>query len=320
MASRGRKFRNCLQLALMLLASLGASRSAARAAENDLSQPRFWLVRTYGLGDPGQAEADVRRLDIQQLRDSRWSRATVDELAAATAERTTVVYVHGNRGSDELAITRGTRLGAVLAARADSPPLQIVIWSWPSGQVLRGRRDFVFKAERTDTEAWYLAALLRRFEPEAKVSLLGYSYGARVVTGALHWRAGGRFEGRDLPGDLTTSRYRVALLAPAVNVDWVAADGSHGELWAVTDRLLLLYNPCDPALRWYRLLYRQQRTAPLGRHGVADAWLGDGAARVEQWNVSSAIGRTHDENAFLDSPWIADQIGDALLGRSAPAP
>ncbi|MFO0902697.1 MAG: alpha/beta hydrolase [Pirellulales bacterium] len=308
-----------MQCAALLWVGLFAVCSTA-SADSPSPAPRYWLVRTYGLSDPGADATALQHLDIQRLHDSRWIPESLEALASATTERSTIVYVHGNRGSDAEAIAQGTRLGAVLAARPDARPLQIIIWSWPSGQILRGRRDFVFKAERTDTEAWYLAALLRQFAPQTEISLLGYSYGARVVTGALHWRAGGQFDGRALPGGEAGARYRVALLAPAVNVDWLAPEGCHGDLWSATDRMLVLYNPCDPALRWYKFLYRRQRPTPLGLYGIDDAWLGEAAEQMDQWDVSTAIGRTHDENAYFDSPWIADQIGSTLLRPAKSTP
>lgn len=280
------------------------------------SSVRYWLVRTYGLGDPGTQVADVQHLDIQRLAGDRWEISTPEQLAVAASERRTVVYVHGNRSDDASAIARGMTIGAQLSARADAPPLQVLIWSWPSGQVQRGRKDFRAKSERTDTEAWYLGALLRQFSPHAEVSFLGYSYGARVVTGALHWKAGGEFEARTLSagGDAgANSKYRVALLAPAVHWDWIAIDGTHGAALSVTERMLVLYNPCDPALRWYRFVYRCERPDPLGRYGIGDDWLGEASARVDQWNVSPVIGKTHDEDAYLTSSWIFGQIGTTLL-------
>ncbi len=314
-----------LKLPAVLLALVAATFVSGRSSfANDEPTPaatsasetavRLWLVRTYGLGDPGDQVADLQQLDVQRLEADQWRSESARSLVDSASERTTIVYVHGNRGNDGDAIARGKRLGQILAARPEAPPLQVVIWSWPSGRAFRGRFDFVFKAERTDTEAWYLAALLRQFPPRANVGMLGYSYGGRVITGAMHWHAGGTFEGRSLPTTTTAPRpYRVALLAPAVHVNWLASEGTHGEAWQVADRLLLFFNPCDPALRWYKFLYRGQRPTALGHFGISESWLGESATRIEQWDVSPTIGRSHDEDDYLYSPWISDQIGQFLL-------
>jgi len=278
--------------------------------------PQYWLVRTYGLGDPGVAAADLAQLDVQRWEADQWSVSSVTDLAATTADCLTVVYVHGNRGDDASAIEHGRRIGAHLAEQPGGRPFQVLIWSWPSAQTQRGRKDFRAKAERTDTEAWYLGTLLDRFDARAEVALIGYSYGARVITGALHWRAGGEYEGRTLPPrepEQTLARYRVALLAPALHQDWLATAGTHGDALRVTQRMLIFYNPCDPALRWYRFVYRCEKPEALGRWGIADHWLGDGSERVEQWDVSPVIGRTHDEDAYLGSLWITERLGETLL-------
>lgn len=309
---------------------------AAEAPPRPDSLVRHWLVRTYGLGDPGAHVADLQQLDVQSLAGDQWRLSSATELAESTRERTTVIYIHGNRGSDGEAIERGMRIGAILAARDGCPPLQMVIWSWPSAKVQRGRRDFLIKAERADTEAWYLSALLDQLPVGVDVGLIGYSYGARVVTGALHWVSGGEFEGRTLsgldgnslglpadrlleqpPGSLTErhrGRYRVALLAPAIHHDWLATHGCHRDAFQSTDRMLLLFNTCDPALRWYRFAFRCEKPEAVGRWGLPANWIGPWEDRLEQWDVAPVVGKTHDEDAYLGASWITGRIGDTLLG------
>jgi hypothetical protein len=316
-----------------------AEEMAAHSPQPDASPVRHWLVRTHGLGDPGAHVADLQQLDVQLLAGDQWQLSTATQLAESTRERTTVIYIHGNRGSDGEAIERGMRIGATLAARDGCPPLQMVIWSWPSAQVQRGRRDFLIKAERADTEAWYLSALLDQFPVGVDVGLIGYSYGARVVTGAMHWIAGGEFEGRtfaslagpSLPLESNpllvstaaqsperhVGRYRIALLAPAIHQDWLATHGCHREAFRSTARLLLLYNTCDPALRWYRFVYRCEKPEAVGKWGLPSDWLGPWSDRVDQWDVAPVIGKTHDEDAYLGAAWITGQIGDTLLGLPA---
>lgn len=278
-----------------------------------------WRIRTHDLEDPGP-EVRIDSLDIQRSANGDWQVASADALRREAALRTTLIYVHGNRGADALAVARGAELAKQLAARPATDPFQLVIWSWPSAKTFRGRRDFLHKSERTDTEAWYLAGLLRSFPPEAKVSLLGYSYGARVVTGAAHWLAGGRFEDRELPhrgasldDSRKTPRLRVVLAAPAMHWHWLGADSVHNRALDAIDRLTILYNPSDPALRWFKLIYPCERPQALGRVGISAELLGAAAARVEQWNVEPVVGRVHDEELILRSAEIIELVGAALL-------
>ncbi|MFM7072040.1 MAG: alpha/beta hydrolase [Planctomycetota bacterium] len=278
-----------------------------------------WRIRTHDLEDPGP-QVRIDSLDIQRSANGDWQVASADALRREAALRTTLIYVHGNRGADALAVARGAELARQLAARPGTEPFQLVIWSWPSAKTFRGRRDFLHKSERTDTEAWYLAGLLRSFPPEANVSLLGYSYGARVVTGAAHWLAGGRFEDRELPhrgasldDSRKTPRLRAVLAAPAMHWHWLGADSVHNRALDVTDRLTILYNPSDPALRWFKLIYPCERPQALGRVGISAELLGEAAARVEQWNVEPAVGRVHDEELILRSAEIIELVGAALL-------
>jgi hypothetical protein len=278
-----------------------------------------WRIRTHDLEDPGP-EVRIDSLDIQRSANGDWQVASADALRREAAQRTTLFYVHGNRGADALAVARGAELARQLAARPRTEPFQLVIWSWPSAKTFRGRRDFLHKSERTDTEAWYLAGFLQSFPPEAKVSLLGYSYGARVVTGAAHWLAGGRFEDRELPhrgasldDSRITPRLRVVLAAPAMHWHWLGADSVHNRALDTIDRLTILYNPSDPALRWFKLIYPCERPQALGRVGISAELLGAAAARVEQWNVEPAVGRVHDEELILRSAEIIELVGAALL-------
>jgi hypothetical protein len=300
----------------------------------------IWRIRTHALDDPGpRVRTDL--LDIQRAEDGEWRAASADELRRAAGLRHTLIYVHGNRGADALAVARGTELARRLAARPGADPFQLVIWSWPSAKIFRGRRDFLHKSERTDTEAWYLAGLLQTFPAEARVSIVGYSYGARVVTGAAHWLAGGRFEDRELPQrDARSSalwkppqaaaqspaqgpapqsllesppRLRVVLAAPAMHWHWLGENSVQDRALEAIDRLTILYNPSDPALRWFKLVYPCERPQALGRVGIDDQRLGAAAARVEQWNIVSAVGRNHDEELLLRSSAVIDIIGTALM-------
>ena len=73
--------------------------------------------------------------------------------------------------------------------------LRFVIWSWPSDKIKGPLNDIRTKAWRTDTDGYYLGWFLQRMHPQSDIGLIGFSYGARIVSGALHVLAGGELDG-----------------------------------------------------------------------------------------------------------------------------
>lgn len=298
----------------------GGSGSAAdkAAARPDDS---VWMISTRCLGCPcggKQAEPDfrLRRYDGNcGWQDADWS----DWSAAEPPGTTTVVYVHGNRVEAGEAYGRGLAAYRALTRHAaDSQPLRFVVWSWPSDK-LRGprpKRDARVKASRTPCESFYLAQFLTRLSPDTQLGLLGYSFGARIVSGALHLTEGGSLGCFQLPDSNPRPAHsvRVAMLAGAMNHDWWLPGHDHGQAWSAIDRLCLMYNTCDPVLRFYPRLERRSRAQALGYTGFCwPASLGDEAWRLEQTDVCCEIGKTHDEQAYLASAAIMARVSETLL-------
>ena len=127
-----------------------------------------------------------------------WISSSLEEfLAGDDGTRVTVVFIHGNDTDAAEAEARGRELyREMLTSPCPEPPTRLVIWSWPSEQVIRNvRRDAQLKACRTNIEGYYLARFADQLTPRSPLSFGGYSYGARVVTGALHLLGGGVLEG-----------------------------------------------------------------------------------------------------------------------------
>jgi hypothetical protein len=73
------------------------------------------------------------------------------------------------------------------------------------------------------------------------------------------------------------------------------------------DRMLLLNNSCDRALKWYPLIDRCRRPQALGRNGIARCALGAEAQKVVQRDVCCEIGRVHDFQNYLCRPSLMAQ-------------
>ena len=296
----------------------GSDSAADNAARTDDS---IWMISTRHLGCPcgdKQVEPDFHWLRYdwgsgwQETNSSAWEEAEQPGM-------TTVVYVHGNRVAGGEAGQRGlAAYRALLRTAPDSRPIRFVVWSWPSDK-LRGprpKRDARAKAARTPCESFYLACFLSRLDPDTPLSLMGYSFGARIVSGALHLAGGGTLSSLQLPEPWRRPAHsvRVAILAAAMNNDWWRPSHCHGQTWSAVDRLSLQYNSCDPVLRFYPRLDRRQRAQALGYTGFCwAASLGDEAWRLEQRNVCCQIGKTHDELAYFASHTVMARVSDALL-------
>lgn len=281
----------------------------------------IWMVSTRGLdrcGESKPAVQDIRFLRCDPARgceDTTWDAWSAEELPGTV----TLIYVHGNRIESDEVLGRGlTAYRALLSGGQDAAPLRFVIWSWPSSKVPGPcpRRDAQVKAARTDGESYLLASFMSRLNPDTQLRLLGYSFGGRIVSGALHLTGGGtlgRFHSAD-PNPRPVNSIRAVLLAPAMNNYWWLPDSYHGECFSQVDRLLLLYNSCDPLLRFYPRLGNGRRAQALGYTGFCwTSRLGENAERLEQTNVCCRIGKTHDLHAYFASEANMRAMRDILL-------
>jgi hypothetical protein len=229
------------------------------------------------------------------------------------------VYVHGNRIEWSEAFRMGMQAYRSLArSEQDAAPMRFVIWSWPSSQICGPLRDVRVKAARTDPQSVFLAQFLSQLPETERVGLLGFSYGARIICGALHVLGGGRLGGWSLPDreDAGPCGARAVLFAAAANNYWLSPGSHHGRCLTQVDRLYNFYNPCDSVLRIYPRLDRRSRAGALGYTGLRlTRSLGENAERYEQRNVSGYVGRSHDEQRYLCSLSIMRDAATRLLWK-----
>ena len=146
-------------------------------------------------------------------------------------------------------------------------------------------------------ESHYLARWLDRLKPDVPVSLVGHSFGPRVITGALHLLAGGQVAGESLPASTAAAwsggkrnPVRAVLLAAAIDADALATGGSNGLALSLVEQMLITCNRCDWVLRRYP---RLEGCGPQAM-GAVGPCLNDGAEKVEVVDTSGAVGRIHD--------------------------
>ena len=261
-----------------------------------------WVISTRNVHCRSD-ELRPDKLRVSRLDGTQWAAASYSEYAECGKDRQTVVYVHGNRMDARNASNRGLLLYRhILCGDEGRPPIRFVIWSWPSNRLTGLIRDVRQKALRTNIERDYLARFLSQSHGRAPITLVGYSFGARVVTGALQSLAQ---TVEDVPP------IRAALLAAAVDRDWLSQCGHHGLAMRRADSVMLMYNRLDPVLKRYRFLEPNGDPQALGFSGfprdVAHS------APVEQIDVSGIVGRSHFEMRYYGSHTIRHRLRPFLL-------
>ncbi len=293
------------------------------------SADELWLVDCRALTTVRSAAEHID----QRFRTWRFARGQEkwqavperDYLQAVQMVMPTCVWVHGDRVDCDRAFQIGREVYQQLVGeQEDLPPLRFVIWSWPTTHQLRGRplKDARMKAARADAAGYSLGWMLNQFPPASPVSLLGFSFGARVVTGAVHVTAGGQLAGYEIPGqdDRRATGYQVVLIAAAMGNNWLEAGQKYDQAFVRIDRLLLLNNCQDWVLKRYHLLKCGNGCEALGYTGLgAPDSLADHRARISQVNAGPYIGKQHRWGPYIYSAPLMGKMRATLLGQS-PAP
>jgi hypothetical protein len=265
-------------------------------------EDRLWLISTRAITSNVRcADLDQPALDIRRLFcDGRSTRASLEDyLAAVNEQRSVVIYIHGNRMQSQQATVRGLRIYRECTACQQTGPIDWVIWSWPSEQEGILAHDARRKAERTDAQSLYLGWLLSQQEHTSNpTTLIGYSFGGRIASGALHALAGGEVDGRTLHGPPRSGLLiGVGLLAPAIDSHSLTTHGDHHLATQNMHSMVLMYNHRDRVLKRYWLIDRVRGRLALGYSGPTSFGpRADGSALpVRARDCSSSIGPTHDE-------------------------
>lgn len=298
-----------------LLAATSLAPQDARTRTSDTGEAHaadsgFWLVSTRGRRGCEYAPrvewctctSGCRPSSLQALR------ATDDPGTV------TVIYVHGNDTSSAEARRVGFAAYKQLRIPQYGQHVRFIAWSWPSDRV-RGRiaRDARIKAAYAESEGYQLARFLSDLAPSVRVSLVGFSFGARVITAAAHLLAGGSLRGQTLDAPVPQRPLRAVLLAPGLDRDWIVPGDRHGQALAVCERMLVLVNHQDWILRYYPLISDDGCTEALGYAGAPLHRLGEYRERVVQWNVNPYVRRAHNWEMYLYNRSLAGRISQEIM-------
>lgn len=297
---------------LALVAILSHPCGGQSAAGGDTSD--VWEISTRHLGDrPRCIDPLDPGLRVHRYDSGCWMEQSIDRLLDLDG-RLPVVYVHGNFMTYDNARDRVVIINKYFQERA-VVPYRLIMLSWPSEREPHPLQDVRENAISAECQSLYIAWLLEQLGEAPQVGLLGFSLGARSISGGLHLSSGGAIRGlQRSPSDFpqsAKSQYRVAFLAPAVDRTWLMPSGRHHFAMQRTESVLNLYNSTDPVLRRFRLL-------AVGSHAVAAGFGGFvGNSLIEQYDCSFCLGRTHDEQSYFRQCPYFGQVVDHLLWKES---
>ena len=280
--------------------------------QSDLSQ--IFEISTRHLCDRFRSiNFDNPNVEVNKWSGSCWLRSDVEEaMPSGGTGLLTIVYVHGNFMERNNALERVRIVDRYLRAQTDRP-YRLLMLSWPSQREAKPLREVRLNAESAECQSLYFAWMLRRIRNEPQVSLLGFSFGARAVTGGLHLDAGGVIPGYACspePNMGPSLNYRLGLVAPAIDRNWIERNGRHQLALTHIESMVNLYNSRDPILRRFRFMDRSSRPIAAGFSGFSGfsgiAGLTDprattpltGQSRIRQYDCGSVIGTTHAEKSY----------------------
>jgi hypothetical protein len=239
--------------------------------------------------------------------DGSWAPSSIAEFVAADDPATpTSFVVHGNQVDSSLAVAQGLRVYRQLVVGIpEAQRVRFVIWSWPSERIHGIVKDVRLKAARTTTDSKYLAWTLQQLNPHTPIRLVGFSFGARIATGALHLLGGGELNGFSLPPETAPQlrSVRVVLVAAALRNSWLAEGNYHGRTLDVVESMLLINNSCDAALKRYHVAEACRDAEALGYTGPAGRL--PHANKIQQVDACCDLGKSHNWELYIASPRYA---------------
>lgn len=270
----------------------------------------IWLVSTRNLGCPDCEASPIPQVWRYDCEAHRWNNSSLDALLAAQQPTMhTVFWIHGNRIEEGEAESQGLEVYRQLTYGVSGDrPIRFVIFSWPASPIRGLKEDARVKARRTNIDGYYLAALVNKIDPAVRVDIIGYSFGARIATGALHVLGGGALFGRVLPEPVRPrAPMDAVLIAPAVNNDWLAIGRPHDRALAAVDKMISFNNTCDRALKRYGVIDPCSRPQALG-YTFAVGPLGENGRKLRQLDMCCVVGKQHNWANYFYNPGIVAQM------------
>ncbi|MGL4594700.1 MAG: alpha/beta hydrolase [Thermoguttaceae bacterium] len=248
-----------------------------------------------------KSDKHFERLYVNRLSDDgkRWNDGNVDDFFA-THDPTIplVIIIHGNWMKLSDAKVHGIKFHQLAKDRGD---FRLLVWSWPSERELRNiREDAKLKASRADVQARFLAEFLRRLPVQSKVSLIGFSFGAKLASETLQLIAKtAEVSSEDSVlvehGNIGHSlRLRTVLLGAAMDQQSLGIGHQYGLALSATEKMLIHVNNEDKTLCYYPLLVGLRGPQAIGKKGVSLAGMPQNYRnKIKSVNANPVLGNQH---------------------------
>lgn len=231
-----------------------------------------------------------------------------------------IVLVHGNYTTGPQSIQSGNMLENKFFPKTErfaGAKYRLVIWSWPADEVYkRYLPDAKLKGYYSEKQGEYLAQFLSRLPSGSRVSLIGFSFGARTTCEAVQRISfNPQFYTESPEGTKTPNlQIRNLLLSPAVDQVSLAPRFRYGNVVSVSQQSIVLFNPKDIALRFYPKLVGCGGPQALGRDGIPFSLLPSGLRnKISGINIYSLADTRHSFVVFFRNPELNRKLGDYLL-------
>lgn len=281
----------------------GASSSVENNDVSEISTPladELWIVMSNGCG-----------FFCQVYENNAWRQASVDEFYRGDSkDRTTIFWAHGfqtdmNSASRDLFCTYNA-IDRARAAVGQGRSCRLVVWKWASERTSRRiLADAMQKERLADIEGVSLARFIGGMRGNNDVSLIGFSFGARVVGSALQTLACRQ----NSYMDNKTGKISLVLASPACDCGAFSSVYARGA--KLPSYVLNLYNPADGALRFYPAASETgssaQGVCPIDGTPFTGAY-----GQTFNMNVNSVLRREHSYSDEIQS-LPANVLIDALF-------
>lgn len=109
--------------------------------------------------------------------------------------------------------------------------------------------------------------------------------------------------------------YRVALIAAACDQGWFNSPCHYQPAYNLADKVLLVFNSDDRALKYFGFIARGGFPKALGSIGVpCKNLLPDLGQKLDQLDVAQWVGKKHSIDLYLGAPVVIEHTCDLLLG------
>lgn len=275
----------------------------------------IWFIDTHSCSWHCASEQGFQNAIYYQLVGNKWIKSNIETfLETQDPEIPLVVFSPGYTSTTSVTIEVGMEL--VHLYQKDQK-CRTVFWCWPADKIrLRLAPDIREKISVAEASGQYLSHFLRRLKPESKVCMIGFSFGNRIICDAV------QNLGDDRPENM---RIHLVLTAAATDRLWLSRHSRHGDLPRLTEKILILYNPADRALKFYPYLYGDgSRPDSLGRYGPVIQYIDpEYRNRIEDVNVNRYLGKYHRTVYHLQTPVFRQRMNDYLFfgdAESSDAP